>query len=139
MTTTFIESQGVQLTRGDAASPEVFTLVPQCISFAGPDGQASEIDVTTLDSTAKEHAVGLVDNGSIQFEAIYNPDHAQHQGLHSDFEARTLRNFKLTFTNSPADVHSFAARVAALSLSGGVDDVVRMSFTLRISGAVTRT
>jgi predicted secreted protein len=137
MTTTYIESQGMELQRGDGASPEVFTLIDQITTLDGPDGSASEIDITTLDSTAREFAMGLKDSGSITFEAVYDPAKTQHQGLRTDWNARTLRNFQLVFTNSPATTWSFSAYVQNFSISAGVDEVVRLSVTLRISGDVT--
>lgn len=138
MTTTYIESQGMALARGDAATPtEAFTAIPQIITLDGPDGSASEIDITTLDSTAREFAMGLKDSGSISCEAVYDPDNAQHQGLRTDWNGRTLRNFELTLTNNPATVWSFAAYVQTFSVTAGVDDVVRLNFALRISGDVT--
>lgn len=141
--TVYLESQGVQLKRGDGASPEVFTLVPQAISIGGPDGSSSEIDVTTLDSLAKEIAMGLKDEGSISLEFIHNPSHAQHLGLRTDRGSGstkpTKRNFQLVMTDSPATTWSFAAYVQQFSIGNAVDDVQRLSVTLRVTGEVTES
>ena len=137
MATTYIESQGIELKSGDGGDPtETFTLVPQLISLDGPDGSAAEIDITTLDSVAREFAMGLKDSGSITAEGIYDPDNAQHAALRADWSARTLRNFEIEFTNDPATVLSFSAFVQNFSTSAAVDDVVRLSLTLRITGDV---
>ena len=136
--TVYLESQGVQLQRGDGASPEVLTLIPQCTSISGIGGGApAEIDVTTLDSTAKEFAMGLKDEGEISVDLVHNPNHAQHLGLRTDRDNRTLRNFRLTLTDSPATVLDFAAYVKTFAIADAVEDVQRTSMTLRISGAVT--
>jgi hypothetical protein len=44
--------------------------VKEMITFTGFDGEASDIDVTSLDSTAKEFKEGLPDNGN--FKADFN-------------------------------------------------------------------
>ena len=137
MTSNALETQGVLFKRGDGGTPEVFTSVGEIKSFQGPGGSAAVIDITTLESTAKEKRMGLADEGQFTFEINLDPTNAQHLGLKSDRAARTLRNFTLTLTDSPATVLSFAAYVLELSLSGGVDDVIGASVTLEISGAVT--
>lgn len=139
MSSSALETQGVLIQRGDGASPEVFTTVPEIVSFDGPGGSASEIDVSDLASTAREFRMGLKDEGDFSFEMMYLPNNAQHSGLQTDRTNRTQRNFKITLTDSPQSTMSFAAFVREFSISGGVDDVVRASVTLRITGAVTIT
>lgn len=139
MPTTSLESQGVQLKRGDAASPEVFTLVPQVVSLEGPGGSASEIDITTLDSTAREFRLGLADEGTITAELIHDPNHAQHTGLRSDRAARTLRNWQIVMTDSPATTWSFAGYVMEFTISNAVDAVQTARLSIRVSGAITES
>ena len=55
----------------------------------------------------------------------------------TDRAGRTLRNFKLILTDAATTTLSFAAYVKQFALSGGVDDEIKLSVTLRISGAVT--
>lgn len=138
MATTYIESQGVELQVGDGGDPtETFALIPQVITINGPDGSASEIDVTTLDSTAREFAMGLADEGNIPFELVYDPDNTVHAGLRADRAARTLRNFQLVLTNNPATTFALSGYVTQFALTAGVDDVVRVSANIRISGPMT--
>ena len=59
-----ITSQGTTIGIGDAASREIFTTIPQVTSMSGPDGSATEINVTNLSSTAQEFILGLKDEGS---------------------------------------------------------------------------
>ena len=139
MSSSALETQGVLIQRGDGASPEVFTTIPEIVSFDGPGGSATEIDVTDLSSTAKEFRMGLKDEGDFSFEMMYLPNNAQHSGLQSDRTARTLRTFLITLTDSPQSTLKFTAYVREFSISGGVDDVLRASVTLRISGDVTIT
>lgn len=135
-----LETQGVTIARGDGATPtEVFTVIGELVSFQGPGGSASVIDVTHLGSAAKEKRVGLMDEGQFTFELNLDTSDAQQTGLRADRTARVLRNFELTLTDSPATVISFSAYVLSVPIQGAVDDKIGSSITLEISGPVTWT
>lgn len=132
-----LETQGVVIARGDGGGPEVFNAIGEVVSFQGPGGSASVIDVTHLGSAAKEKRMGLMDEGQFTFEMNLDTADTQHDGLRADRAARTLRNFQVTLTDSPATVISFSAYVLSFSIQGAVDDKIAASVTLEISGAVT--
>lgn len=137
MASNAMRTQGSQLKRGDSGSPEVFTAIPEIRSFDGPGGTANDIDVTSLDSTAKEFLVGLLNLGNLTFEANYVPTSSQQIGLRNDQVSGVLRNYKLIFTDAGPSTFTFAARVKEFKTSAGVDDAVRLNVTLLISGAGT--
>lgn len=139
MSSNALESQGMEIKRGDGASPEVFTTIPEVRSINGPDGSASEIDVSDLSSTSREFRMGLQDEGSITLDMMFIPGNTVHAGLRTDRANRTLRNFQLVFTDSPATTWSFAAYVQGLSVSNDLDAVTTASVTLRISGSITES
>ena len=134
-------SQGCGIRISDLASPEVFTDIGQVVSISGPDGSASEIDVTALDSSAKEFVIGLPDNGSVSLEVIF--DHAsataKHDTLYTARTSQVLQHFQIFLSDSPETVLDFQAYVSQFSLALGVDDKVGATFSLRISGAVSIT
>jgi predicted secreted protein len=135
-----IDAQGIVIARGSGTgSPETFVTIPGIKSFSGPGGSASVIDVTDLQSTAKEKRVGLQDEGQLTLNINYTPDNAVHMGLRADLAAQTLRNFKMTFTDDGDTTWSFAAFVTGFPVQGGVDAVVEASVTLEISGAITES
>lgn len=134
---TSVKTQGMAIARGDGASPEVFSNILGVTAIDGPDGSINEIDITALESTGKEFNVGLKDEGQVQLSIIFNPDDTVHTGLRTDRDNGTLRNFRITFTNSPASTLSFSAYVMTFSTSSQIDDVTRLSVTLRISGSST--
>ena len=104
-------------------------------SFSGFDGASAEIDVTNLDSLAKEFRLGLVDSGS--FSAEIDRDFADpgQVALLAAQIAAEAAEFTLKFPTG--DVATFTGFVKKLGLSGGVDAVVKGSIDIRISGAVT--
>ncbi len=139
MATNALETQGMVIKIGDGGGTEVFTAIPEIVSFSGPGGSANVIDATNLSSTAKEKRMGLADEGQLQFTIRYVPANAQHAQLRTDRAARTLRNFKLEFTDSPVTVWDFSAYVTSFTVSGGVDALVEAQVSLEISGSIVES
>ena len=131
-----IATQGAQFQRGDGAATEAFATIAEVKSFSGPGGEASEIDVTSLDSTGKEFRLGLQDEGNITLDCLLVPGDTAQVGLRADRADGTVRNFKLILPDTAATTLSFAALVKGFSIAGGVDDVVSASISLRVTGAV---
>jgi len=133
-------SQGSSIWRMDTSvSPNAYSEIGQVMSISGPDGSASEIDVSNLASTAKEFVIGLPDNGSVSLEVSfdYASATANHDTLITSRTAQTLDTFQIRLSDSPQTTMTFTAYVTQFSLSLGVDDKVGATFGLRISGGVT--
>lgn len=131
-------SQSMTLGVGDGASPEVFSLITELNSIDGPNGQAPEIDVTDMSSTAREFVLGLEDEGEISLELNFIPTNTQHSQLRTDKNAGTKRNYQITFTDSPATTWTFQALVKGLSVSNAIDGVSKGSVTLRVTGSIVQ-
>jgi hypothetical protein len=126
---------GSAYTTGGTATPVTFTSVTNLKTFSGFDGSSSEIEVTNLDSTAKEFRLGLVDGGQFSIEIDYDNTAAGHAALRAKQVSGVLTPFKLTLPN--ANVITFSGYVKKFSLAGGVDAIAKTSADIRISGAVT--
>jgi hypothetical protein len=131
-----IATQGFTLKIGDVGdSPASLTDILGITNFQGFDGQAAEIDVTHLQSTAKEFIMGLQDFGTFSIDVNYLPDNPGQLECRTAKASGTLKAFKATFSDlSTAD---FEAYVLSSPVSGGVDAKVDSSFALRITGDVT--
>ena len=127
-------TQGTIIARGNAASPESFVTIPQVTSITPVGQNRGLIDVTNLSSTAREYKKAIKDGQEIQLEIQYDPDDASHAGLKTDMTAETSRNYKITLTDSPAQTISFAALCTNWSLAMGIDDIYRLSVTLKPTG-----
>lgn len=133
-----IQTQGCQILKGDGASPEVFTALGEVIDISLDSGGAAEIDVTNLDSTAKEFNLGLADYGTVSITMNYDPDDAQQTALKTDYDAQDSGNYRIDLSDSPETTFSFAAYVRTWNAPRVTpDDVVKLDAVLRISGAVT--
>ena len=131
-----ITSQGTTIGIGDGASPEVYTSISQVTTMSGPDGSASEINVTNLSSTAQEFILGLKDEGSINLDCVWDERNVQHALLRTKFASGVSTNYRITDAGSPQATYTFPAFVQGLSMSTGVDEVQRASVNLRISSAI---
>lgn len=103
-------------------------------------GSGAEIDVTDLSSTAKEFQLGLKDEGSMSMDVIANRADAGYQRLAALRDSRAVGSFKIEVpVGSPNWMLSFTGIVVTLPLTFAVDDVVRGTVTIRVSGAINET
>lgn len=132
----YVDTTGKTITAGSGtATPVSFTAVANIKDFSGFDGSASEIEVTNLDSVAKEFRLGLTDAGQFTINIDYDNSNAGHIALRARQVSGLLTNFKFTLPNSNAI--TFSGYVKKFSLAGGVDAVTKTAVDIRVSGAVT--
>lgn len=135
-TSNAIGTQGFKIEIGDVGdSPTGFTEIKEVTNFQMFDGQANEIDITSLQSTSKEVLMGLQDFGSASFDLNYLSADAGQQEARAAKTARTKKGFKATFSNGATA--TFSGFVMSNPISGGVDAKVDSSISIRISGDVT--
>ncbi len=136
MSVNAVLTQGTLIKRGDGASPEVFTTIPEVGAISGPDASKGEIDVTDLSSTAKEFKGGLADFGRMTLEMNYIPGNAVHVAMRNDFinAASPTRNWQLLFVNGKQ--WNFTGYVASFPGNTQADSVQKASVVIRLSGAV---
>lgn len=125
-------------------SPTVYTAIPEVFSISGVGQTNDLVDVTNFDSAgSREYVGGLADGQEITIEANYVPEHAsfaQQEGFITDVVNKTTRNFQLLVTgSSPNVLFAFAAACLSYVINPSVDDRNTITFTAKISGAVTIT
>lgn len=117
-------------------------------------GQSDDIDVTNLDSTAKEFLTGLPDNGELTLQLNLNPQDANHQ----DLMAKNGNGVRYPFliglsdgTTPPTALggalvppaasartsFAFSASIKSFRFGAKTNDAIRVTVVLRISGAIT--
>jgi hypothetical protein len=122
-------------TDGAKLTPVTYTEIGEVTDFSGPDGSASEIDVTHLRSTAKEFLMGLPDEGNISLSINWDQSDLGQAAIAAARTARTEETFKITY--SDGSTATFDGYVLGLTSSGSIDGKVDGSITIRITGAVT--
>jgi len=136
MSTNAILSQGTLFAVAAAGSPPAFSNIPEIKTIGGPDGSAPTIDVTDLDSTAREYVLGLKDEGSFSLGINYIPTNAVHTTLRNAWSARSLMQFQVTFADTATTVWEFNGYVTGFSQNAAVDEVVTATVGIKITGSI---
>lgn len=126
---------GASYTSGGTATPAVYVTIDNVKSLSGLDGQANDIDVTNLASTAEEIRLGIARFGGFTAEFDRVEGNTGHLALKARQLDRAQIGVRLTLSDSA--VATFNAYVKKVSFSNGVDNVNRGQVEFRITGAVT--
>ena len=137
---------GVTIQRSANVSPLVLSSIPEVNSMSGLGKTNPLVDVTSFDSSAREYIAGLADGSEITLECNYLPDNTVQAAIVADVDSGTNFYMQIVATNpnsgtSPIAAETFTFLVTPLSWEFGpsYDDKNTMSFTLKISGDITRS
>ena len=118
------------------ATPTAWIQVKECKGIKPSGASAAKIDVSDLDSSAKEYRTGLIDNGTFSADInILESDPGQAAVL-AAFIASTTNAYKVV---TPAKVRTFSASCLKFPTipDAVVDGVQTGSMEFVVSGAVT--
>lgn len=132
-----IESQGITVYWTTSTSFATSQAVNDVTSVGGPGISAGKLDVTSLQSTAKEFIMGLRDNGDISLDMIFNSTDAGQLALRNDLNTRTKRRIAIKIPDATTTLWHCEAYCTNWSLSGSVDNVQKLSATVGLTGAIT--
>lgn len=116
------------------ATPKTWTAVNNCKDYSGFDGSASELDKTNMQSNAMEYAAGLQDFGQFSLNIDVDDTDAGQIALRAAKTSAATKAFKLRLPNGKLRV--FKGFVKKFSEQGGVNQIVKASCDVRITGAV---
>ena len=132
---------GTKIQKGDGTSPESFTTIAEVGSITGPSQSNDFLDVTSMDSTAREFVAGLADPGEISFSTNYIPTNTTHKAVLTDFKDKSIDNYKLVFNDNATEGDKsnwiFAAAVTQAEVTAPVDGVYQLAVTLKVTGSIT--
>lgn len=114
------------------AAPQTWTTIGNIHDYTGFDGVAPEIDVSNLQSLAKEYYPGLEDFGQMSLNVDVNPADTGQLALRAAKTSTNKTYFKM-ITRS-ANVRAWNGFVKKFSEAGSVDGVLKGSVDIRISG-----
>jgi len=118
---------------GGSAYKQTMTDIGSIKGFDGFDGQASEIDVTDLDSVAKEYLIGLQDFGNVSLDIGLLASDAGQTAMKKAKDSGAAKVFTITTKAGP--VAAFLAYVKSFTTSGSPDSSLKGKTALRITGA----
>lgn len=140
---------GSHLYRGASGPPT--TAAPDDVYAAAMAGitevgtlklQRALLDATTTESPNgfTESRKSMKDVAPIQVEAHFLPSDSDHNfatGLGADWSSDDARNFKWVLSDGTATAIYFAAQVFEMEILPPLKDLVRLKFSLKITGPVT--
>jgi predicted secreted protein len=115
------------------ASPVTFATldcIAREVTFTG--GTASEIDVTSLCSTAKEFRLGLQDSGTMSVSGYWKQGHPAHTAIRTAAADKQTRLIDVTFEDG--SIFRALAIVSQRSFSAAVDGILSATFNFRLTG-----
>lgn len=119
---------------GDGAATEVFTAIAEVTSITPMSGSTEILDASDLSSAWKIKKAGMIDAGQLQFSLHFLPGSAGHQGLMTDWQSRTTRNFQIVFPDTPATTWEIAAIITSVGPQVPANGIITGSFTAEITG-----
>lgn len=132
------ESQGIisYITTSTAASTD--TKIGEVTGFNGPSQSVNIIDVTHLESTAKEKLVGLYDGGQFTINVNMLVTDDGQTKCREMLTGRTLGSILIQLSTA-ATTQKFVAEgyVTGLTMTGAVDNKLAGDITFEISGGVS--
>jgi hypothetical protein len=118
------------------------TFIGEITDFTGPGGSGAVIDITSIQSTAREKMVGVRDEGQLSMTMNFNATDYGQTKLIADRAARKSNAYAILFTDRATSADSFPSwcwfrgTPMSFSVSGAVDNKVTANAVIEISGPV---
>ena len=116
-------------------NPKVWVAVGNVKDYSGFDGSVSELDKTNLQSGGMEYVAGLQDFGNFTINIDVDDTDAGQLALRTAKTSAATKAFKLRLPNGK--LRCFKAFCKKLSEQGGVNQIVKGSADMRITGVVS--
>lgn len=119
-----------------------YTDIAEVKEITGPGLSVTAVDVTNHASANgyKEVIGGLKDGGEITFACSWITSNTQHAQILTDFEAKTVRNFKITLNSAAGSKYWTAAcLITKFDPAYPIDGALGLQITLKVSGKPTLT
>lgn len=122
----------------DQAMYQVNTFADVCaVSYAVNQNAATSIDTTTLCDDEKTSLVGFRDPGTLTFDFFIDPTDPDYLALLDAYDDGEERMFEIIYRNGA--VRTLPVIVQSINETGGVDQAVKGSATLKITGSAILT
>lgn len=137
-----VHVQGTKFQRGAlVAAVLTWTTIGGCKGMTPPDQSRGTIDVTTIDQydgaspdpyKAIEGA-DLIESGNVELDIIFDPANSAQELLEDDLLTSAPVDYRFLYRSG--DSRQFKAVVTNIKPSSNMDDILRQTVTLKVSGA----
>lgn len=132
------ESQGIISYIATTSVASTNQVLGEVVGFSGPSMTAPVIDVTHLQSTAKEKLVGIYDSGEITLNVNMVVTDDGQKKAREILASRTKGNLTLQLsTASTSQKIEAEGYVTGLTITGSVDNKLSGDITFAINGGAT--
>jgi len=132
-----VNTVGLLYTSGGTATPSAWIKINQIKSYKPSGASASTIDVTDLDSIAKEFLTGLVDNGTLSADVFYLASDAGQAAVLAAFKSSLSKTYKLTINGGATFTYAASVTKCPTLPDLAVDGVLTGQIDWKVSGDVT--
>ena len=135
--TSAVLGKNATLQLGSGASPQVYTTIAEVLR-CGPIGSTNpEVDVTNLDSTAKEFIAGLAEGNTVDFDVNWLVANTQQTSLRTSQASGSTVNFRMVWQTSPNTTAQFDLVLLTFEIGETTaESQVSASISGRISGSI---
>lgn len=139
MTTIARLANGTLFKLGDAASPEVFTTIPEVMKLSGPSTETDLLDVSSHDSPSlfREFITGWSDGGMVTAEFNWRASNATHIALRTAADAGTKKNFKIVFADTATNTAAFSGYIKMIEPNADAGKQMTARLQVKITGTIT--
>lgn len=123
---------------GGTCTPQTWTKISNLKDWDGFNAQVSEIDVSNLDSLAKEFVAGLEDFGTVSGTVDLDPTDAGQIAAMKAKSSSVSTYFRMTYPGASV-YRAWKGFVKKFGEQGQVDGVIRSQFEVRCQGRVARS
>jgi hypothetical protein len=116
-------------------------VIGELTGFSGPSLSAAVIDITHLQSTAKEKMVGVYDGGQVTLNVNWNCSAADGTKLMRESLVARTKGRLAIFLNGSAGTQKIGLKgfVSGMNVTGSVDNKLAGDFTIAITGGASFT
>jgi hypothetical protein len=133
-----IPTQGTQISITIGAAPGTKTLIAEATGWSGPRFTRNEIDITNLQSVAKEYLLGLKDPGEFSVDVNFDLSDAGQSAAWDELGGNSPLPVELKFLDTSKGGFTFNALVMNFETQGRADDKATGTITFRITGDVMK-
>jgi hypothetical protein len=121
-----------------AVSPNAYASFAAAFDFGDFGEEKPLVDISVLESTAREYRNGLADGVEIPLQSNFTANNAQWLVFKTAYDNDTLMTFRIIVpTASPSFGFQFTATVRSWTISGTPGEKSIARFGLKISGSVS--
>lgn len=130
---------GVVLYHAEVTPSSTATVVGEVVGWSGPSFSAPVIDISHLGSTVKEKITGVYDPGEITLDINFmTSGQVGQRGLRTSLASRVKSGIVIQLsTATTAQKIRGKGYVTGFSVQGAVDQAIKGSVTIALSGQVT--